>query len=141
MGTQVVVAVVLLAVAIGVAEWLERNRRRRPAPATSPIAPVPAQLVRSDFPRPEAPWLVVIFSSSTCEGCAPMAEKVRALESGDVAVFDAEYQERRDLHERYGVEAVPVVVIVDTEGVTRASFTGTVSATDLWAKVAELRAS
>jgi hypothetical protein len=68
-----------------------------------------------------------------------MAEKVRALESPDVAVYDAEFHERRDLHERYGVEAVPIVVIVDAEGVTRASFTGNASATDLWAKVAELR--
>lgn len=137
----IVVAVVLLAVAAGVAAWLERNRKRRPAPALSPIAPVPAQLVRTDFPRADAPWLVVLFSSSTCDGCAPMAEKVRALESDDVAVFDADFHSRRDLHERYGVEAVPIVVIVDAEGVTRASFTGTATATDLWARVAELRSA
>ena len=53
---------------------------------------------------------------------------------------DIEYHDHRDLHERYGVEAVPIVVIVDAEGVTRASFAGTATATDLWAKVAELRA-
>jgi hypothetical protein len=133
---QAVIAIVLLAVAVGVAWWLEH--RRRPSPVRT-SAPVPAQLVRTDFPRPDAPWLVVIFSSSTCDGCAPMAEKVRALESNDVAVAEVEYNEQRVLHDRYGIEAVPIVVVVDTEGVTRKSFTGTATATDLWAAVAEVR--
>jgi hypothetical protein len=136
MVVQVVVAVVLLAVAAAIALWLERRRR----PTAVPVhAPVPAQLERSDFSRPDAPWLVVVFSSSTCEGCAPMAEKARALESDDVAVVEVEYHEQRAVHERYGIEAVPIVVVVDHEGVTRTSFTGTASATDLWAAVADLR--
>jgi hypothetical protein len=136
----------LVVVALAVAWWLERARDARATPvavAAAPTAaavPVPAQLARADFPRPGAPWLVVLFSSDTCAGCAAMAEKVRALESADVAVFDAEFGAQRALHERYGVEAVPIVVIVDAEGVTRASFAGSASATDLWAKVAELRA-
>jgi hypothetical protein len=83
---------------------------------------------------------VLLFSSSTCDSCGPMAEKVKALESNDVAVVEVEYATDRALHDRYGIEAVPIVVVVDTEGVTRASFTGNASATDLWAAVAELRA-
>jgi thioredoxin-related protein len=138
MAVRVLIAVVLLLAAGGVAWQLNR---RRPAPPTRDAYPVPRQLDRADFARPDAPWLVVLFSSATCDSCAPMAEKVHALESGDVAVADVEYHEHRDLHERYGIEAVPIVVIVDAEGVTRASFTGNATATDLWAKVAELRAS
>jgi thioredoxin-like negative regulator of GroEL len=136
---QAVIAVVLLAIAAGVALWLERRRHATalPTPAT---APVPQQLQRADFARPDAPWLVVLFSSSTCDGCKPMAEKVRALESTDVAVVEVEYSSDPELHARYGIEAVPIVVVADHEGVTRTSFAGTATATDLWAAVAELRA-
>jgi thiol-disulfide isomerase/thioredoxin len=134
----VAVAIGLLAVALAIAWWLE-HRRRQVVPVPTG-APIPPQLVRADFPRPDAPWLVVIFSSSTCEGCAAMAEKVRALESDEVAVADVEYHEQRALHDRYGIEAVPIVVVVDDEGVTRTSFAGNATATDLWAAVASLRA-
>jgi hypothetical protein len=34
---------------------------------------------------------------------------------------------------------VPAVVVADAEGVAQASFLGAVTATDLWATVAELR--
>jgi Thioredoxin len=136
---QVGIAVVLLSVALGVAWWLE-HRHHAPALITAATAPVPAQLHRADFPHPEAPWLVVVFSSSTCDGCAPMVEKAKALESHEVAVADIEYHEHRDVHERYGIEGVPVIVVVDHEGVTRKHFSGNATATDLWAAVAELRA-
>jgi hypothetical protein len=133
---RVVIAVVLLAVAVVVAWRLER--RRHPAPVKVNI-PIPPQLHRADFPRPDAPWLVVLFSSSTCDSCGPMADKIKALESSEVAVADVEYHEERDLHERYGVEAVPIVVVVDADGVTRKHFSGNATATDLWAAVAEVR--
>jgi hypothetical protein len=61
------------------------------------------------------------------------------LASRDVSVFDAEYTANRDLHERYAIDAVPTLVIADSEGVVRASFLGPVSATDLWAACAEAR--
>jgi thioredoxin-like negative regulator of GroEL len=83
--------------------------------------------------------LVVLFSSSTCDGCQAMAEKVRALESDDVAVVEVEFSAARELHARYGIDAVPIVVVADHDGVTRASFAGSASATDLWAAVAALR--
>ena len=43
------------------------------------------------------------------------------------------------MHERYGISGVPMVVIADAEGVVRKSFVGPVTATDLWAAVAEIR--
>jgi hypothetical protein len=135
---QVVVALVLVGVAIGVAWWLDRHRRPS-AMVTAATAPVPPQLQRADFPRPDAPWLIVLFSSTACDSCAQMAEKVKALESDEVAVADVEYHDHRDLHERYGIQGVPIVVVADHEGVTRKSFAGTATATDLWAAVAELR--
>jgi hypothetical protein len=43
------------------------------------------------------------------------------------------------LHQKYKVDAVPIAVIADRDGVVRASFVGPMSATDLWAAVAEVR--
>ena len=54
-------------------------------------------------------------------------------------MVEVEYQEQPELHKRYAIDAAPITVIADREGVTRASFTGSFSATDLWAAVAELR--
>jgi hypothetical protein len=49
----------------------------------------------------------------------------------EVVVTDVEYQTRRGLHDRYRVEAVPMVVIADAEGVVRAGRFGPVSAAEL----------
>ena len=114
-------------------------RRRKPDPPTQPTWTVPAQLDRADFVRADAPWLVAVFTSSTCASCADLLDKALALESEVVAVQDIEFVARRDLHERYAIDAVPTVVIADVEGVVRGSFVGPVTAADLWATVAELR--
>jgi hypothetical protein len=44
-----------------------------------------------------------------------------------------------ELHERYGIEAVPIILVADADGVVRASFVGPPTATDLWGTIAELR--
>ena len=132
----------LIAVAVAVAALIVAAVARRRAAAPAPTRTghtVPDHLDRADFVRPEAPWLVVEFSSRTCLSCAGTWDKVALLESSEVAVQDVAYQERRDLHDRYGIESVPVVLVADAEGVTRASFVGPPPAADLWAKLAELR--
>jgi hypothetical protein len=101
---------------------------------------VPAQLDRNDFTDPETPWLVVVFSSASCDACAGMLKKAMALASDDVAVQEVEFSDDRSLHERYDIEAVPMLLIADADGVVRGSFIGTPSAADLWAAVAALRA-
>ena len=40
------------------------------------------------------------------------------LASADVAVVEVEYQTDPDLHRRYQIEAAPVTIVVDAEGVT-----------------------
>ncbi len=113
--------------------------RRRPQAPTQPTWAVPTQLDRADFVRPEAPWLVALFTSATCDSCMQAVEKARALTSVAVAVEEVEITAHPDLHKRYHVEAVPTIVVADDEGVVRASFVGPPSATDLWAAVAEAR--
>ena len=134
MASRLVIALVLVLVAVVVARGLER--RRRPDPPARGSYPVPAQLDRDDFPRPEAPILMVLFSSATCDGCGPMAAKVAALESEAVATCEVEFSQRGDLHRRYAIEGVPMVVVADAEGVVTAGFVGTVPSSELEAALA-----
>lgn len=127
-------AVVLLAAVVAVV--LER---RRPEAPTQGTWAVPAQLDRADFDRPDAPWLVAVFTSATCDSCAQAVQRSQVLVSDAVGVQEVEVKARPDLHERYHIEAVPIIVVADAEGVVRTSFTGPPSATDLWAAVAEVR--
>lgn len=126
----------LVVVAVLVALVLER---RRPAPPTRDAYPVPRQLDRADFSRPDAPLLVVLFSSATCDSCAAMRTRLVPLESDEVAVEEVEHPARRELHRRYRVEAVPTTLVADADGLVRAAFVGEVPAADLVAAVAEAR--
>lgn len=130
------VAAVLVALALVVAVVLDR---RRPDVPTQARWAVPTQLDRTDFTRPEASWLVAVFTSATCASCAQVMARALPLESPEVALQEVEFATHRHLHRRYGIDAVPCVVVADTEGVVRASFVGTPTATDLWAAVADLR--
>ena len=130
------IAAVLVVVAVAAAFVLQR---RRPAPPTQPKWAVPTQLDRSDFAGPVAPWLLAVFTSATCDGCARATEKAAVLASPAVAYQEVSYQQRRDLHDRYGIEAVPTILLADADGVVRVSFVGVPGATDLWAAVAEVR--
>jgi hypothetical protein len=134
---RVVLALFLVAIAVVVAVVLDR-RTKADAP-TQPTWTVPGQLDRSDFARPEAPWLVAVFTSATCGSCQGTFEKAKVLACADVVVDDIEVTARKAVHDRYGIDAVPTLVVADAEGVVRASFVGPVTATDLWAAVAECR--
>ena len=132
---------VLIAAAVVVSAALAAfvGRRRRPQAPTQPRMQLPTQIDRADFDEPDKPWLVAVFSSATCHTCADVVGKARALSSRDVVVHDVEYSVARDIHKRYDVDAVPAVLIADRDGVVRATFMGPVTATDLWAAVAECR--
>lgn len=130
-----VTAAVLVALAVA---WVLRRRRTAAAP-TQAGWQVPSQLDRGDFPRADAAWVVVAFTSSTCATCADVTTKVAVLESSEVAVVRVDYSDAAELHRRYGIDAVPCVVIADSDGVVRQSFLGPVKAQDLWAAVAECR--
>jgi hypothetical protein len=134
---RVLIALALAGLAIVVAAVVQR--RQRPDVAVRTGYAVPAQLDRSDFARPDAPWLVAVFTSGTCNACAAVWDKAQHLESDAVVVQEVEYVADRALHARYAVEAVPLTLVVDGTGVVQASFMGPVTATDLWAAVAEAR--
>ncbi len=134
--TQVGLVVIAMLVAVGVSLVLRRRKTDAPTQGSYQI---PTQLDRGDFVSPDAPWLVAIFTSSTCDACADVAKKAMVLASPDVAVQRIDYIDNPDLHKRYKIDAVPALVIVDQRGVVHKSFLGPMKAQDLWAAVAECR--
>lgn len=136
---RLLLAVLLIGIAVVVAAVLQR---RKPAPPAATQWHVPVQLDRNDFNRPDAPWFVAVFTSSTCDACAGVWSKAQHLDAGPdgpVTVQQLEAVEDAELHRRYGIDAVPLVLIADADGVVQRHFVGPVTATDLWAAVAEAR--
>jgi hypothetical protein len=140
MTARVIIGIALVAVAVVVAVVVERRRRRTNTPVRDSY-PVPHQLHRGDFDRPEAPWLVALFSSSTCDSCAVVRDRVRGLVQDGVVVCDLEFPAARELHERYAISGVPMVLIADADGVVRESFVGSVTSADLVAALDRCRAA
>jgi len=137
MVARLLIAAALVAVVLVVA--LVARRRRQPAPPPRTPYPTPRQLDRADFPRPDAPWLVAYFWSRTCDSCAGLEPKVTALDCAAVSTCALEAADHRDLHRRYEIAAIPMILIVDADGVVQRAFVGAVSATDLWAALADVR--
>jgi hypothetical protein len=135
---QLLIAAAIIVVVVAAARLL-RRRLTAAAPTQAGGWAAPAQLDRADFDGPNSPWLVVVFSSATCDSCADMVRKAKVMACPQVAVHEAEAAKDKALHRRYRIEAVPITVVADAAGVVRASFVGPASATDLWAAVAEVR--
>ena len=132
---RLLLAVALVAVVAVVADLV--RRRRAADPPTQARREIPSQLDREDFDG--SGWLVAVFTSETCSTCADVVRKAEVVRSDEVTVMTATFQEQRALHERYGIDAVPCLVIADAEGVVHAGFLGPVTATDLWAAIADAR--
>lgn len=133
---RLLVAGVLLVGAVVLALVL---RRRRPDDPVRTSWAVPDWVDRTDFASPATPWLVAVFTSATCGSCQDTVDKALPLAGPEVVVAEVEVAARPDLHERYGIEAVPTVVIADGEGAVRGSFLGPPTTAELWARVAEAR--
>lgn len=114
-------------------------RRRKPDAPSQTTHTVPQQLSRDDFFHAEKPWLLAVFTSSTCDACQDVATKAKVLASQDVAVQIIDFQEMPELHARYSIDAVPTTVIADRLGVVQYGVLGPITATDLWAAMARCR--
>ncbi len=130
----IVAAAAIVALAVG---WI--MQRRRPDAPLSTSHTLPDQIDRTDFVRPEAAWLVAVFTSDTCSSCARVWQSAQLLAGDEVAVQNVEVGSDAVLHERYGITAVPSVVIADGDGVTRRSFVGPPTSSALWSALGELR--
>lgn len=138
-----VVIAVSIVVVVGLVALAARRRQMSDAP-TQKVFSVPSQIDRSDFNSSETikghpEWLIVVFTSASCHVCADVWDKVQVMATNQVGVFKADFESDRALHERYGIDAVPTLIICDGAGVVQGHFLGPVSATDLWAAVATVR--
>lgn len=132
---KIIASIILLfAAALGVLV-----RRRKPDAPSQTTHTVPQQLSRDDFLNAEKPWLLAVFTSSTCDACQDVATKAKVLASQDVAVQIIDFQEMPELHARYSIDAVPTTVIADRLGVVQYGVLGPITATDLWAAMARCR--
>jgi hypothetical protein len=132
---RLLLALAIVAVA-GVLSTLVR-RNRQADPPTQSRSELPSQLDRRDFDGDN--WLVAVFTSDSCTTCANVVRKAQVLASPHVTVATASFQARPDLHRRYDIDAVPCLVIADPDGVVHGGFLGPVTATDLWAAIANAR--
>lgn len=131
--------VILVLGAVAIAGTVVALLGRSPAAPASNTHHVPSVLDRSDFVRPDAPWLVAVFTSSTCDTCAGVWERAQILDSDDVATQRIDYQDDRGLHDRYKIDGVPTLVVADADGAVKRGFLGPVTAADLWSAVADER--
>jgi hypothetical protein len=133
---QIIFVVAAMVVAIAVASVLKRRKSDAPTQAGFEI---PIQVDRNDFEQPHTPWLVAVFTSATCHTCADVATKAEVLSSSEVAVQRIDYTLNPALHKRYRIDAVPLLVIADGDGVVHKGFVGPLKAQDLWAAMSECR--
>ena len=133
---RLILLVVVATVAAVAARLLQR--RRPDAPVRTGWT-VPEQLDRDDFDQPDVAWLVAVFTSAACDSCESVMATAALLASAEVAVQEVEIGTHRAVHDRYAVDAVPMVLIADALGVVRDHHVGPVSATHLWGSLAELR--
>ena len=112
---QFAIAGILVVVVGGIALLL--RRRASIDPPTQQRWQVPAQLDRKDFPAASGEWIVVVFSSKSCQTCADITRKAVVLASREVSVVEVEYSEQTEVHRRYRIDAVPTVVVADRTGV------------------------
>ena len=85
---------------------------------------IPGHLSREDFNFLNEPWLVVIFSSESCETCKPVVTEGMKLTSLGVAIQEVTAETNKGLHEKYDIDAVPMLLLVDKFGVVRSSHLG-----------------
>jgi hypothetical protein len=115
---RLVLAVGLAVLAVLVAVVIQRRSASGPG-ASAPSFQVPERLDRADFAVDPDAVLVAAFTSATCTTCAEAVAAVAALRGDGVAVVEAELGLSGRLHARYGIDAVPLVVVADRSGTVR----------------------
>ena len=116
-------------------------QRWRPGGPVATGWSVPGHLDRADFAKPDVPWLVAVFSSTDCAACASMVSEAHSLASDLVVVQEVPAESAGDLHARYRVDVVPMLVVADEDGLVRAHHLGPSAPGELQAVLEGARSS
>ena len=116
-------------------------QRWRPGGPVATGWSVPGHLERADFAKPDVPWLVAVFSSTDCPTCASMVTEAYSLASALVVVQEVPAEAASQLHDRYQVDAVPMLVVADGDGLVRAHHLGPSAPGELQGVLEEARSS
>ena len=115
------ILVILTFIAVAVALALQR---RRTEPPSSPSYRSISEIDRSDFDHPEAPLLVVMFGSNTCNTCPVVWETISDL---GVPAERVDVQDDPRRHKRYRIDGVPTTIIANAAGVVAKTWFGPVT--------------
>lgn len=126
--SRLIVLMALTALAVGVAVVLQR---RRPEPPSAPSYRAPTQLDRAEFAEPETPILIVVFASSTCDGCRGVWQLIGSVDRPDTVVERILVEDDPRRHTRYRIDGVPTTLVVDPHGVVQKAFFGPIDAEEL----------
>lgn len=92
---------------------------------------IPGHIDRQDFEFPNEKWLAMVFSSNACKTCEPVVAKSMKLTTLGIAVQEVPLETKKHLHEKYAIDAVPMLLLTDKFGVVQSSYLGPVDFEDV----------
>ena len=116
-------------------------QRWRPGGPVATGWSVPGHLDRADFAKPDVPWLVAVFSSTDCAACTSMVSEAHSLAAAQVVVQEVPAESASELHDRYQIDVVPMLVVADGDGLVRAHHLGPSAPGELRAVLEKARSS
>lgn len=127
-------ALILGAVACLVALVASRRRVRWRGVLASPDIPSTldrAAFVRAGLDVSGKPWLVAVLTDGNCRTCGSALDRLSPVAGPTVAVVEVDADHHTELHDAYGVDAVPLTLVADGEGAVQAWILGPPTAGDI----------
>lgn len=108
-----VVAVIALVTTVVSRRFAPPARQFVPPPSTFGV---PAQMSLEDISPQFRPWVLVLFTSQTCEGCLRARSLAQTIRSEGLEIKFIDSSEQPGLFEKYSIEGVPLFVLCDESG-------------------------
>lgn len=132
---RLVIAVVLVVVAIGVAFVAQRRRGSVFAAVQRSELPPAVDLVAVGVSRGPA---FVVFTEETCRTCAAALGVVRGPAGAGLHVAEVPFGAAQELHRLHGIDTVPTTVVTDADGQVIDGWVGRVDLSGLAVALAQV---
>ncbi len=116
------IMVLLLGVFAAIVAFLV-NKRNSDSPSV-PRNSLPIQIDRSDFENPKTEWILILFSSDSCDSCQGVRNLIKGLTLDSLHIQEVEFPQEIATHQRYGIDSVPITLVAGTDGVVVWSYAG-----------------